>query len=234
MDQLKLFWNSIRSNPYFVAFEGGVSGALMNYLYDELGAGRLDFSAAGLKKLAAFCVLGGVTAVRLLRRPQTVPTIVATVPPSNKITDVPATLVPADPNAVPAQPTIPTKPLIVLAFAAVLLPLGITTMGCATATAPTPPLAPGYSNPADQTMGQTLAAAHSFYEKVQKNAEAGTMILSAPEKAAMNDLATAINVAQTTYLAYHSGTVTQAQAQATVDAMTAKQTAAETLIPGVK
>jgi hypothetical protein len=109
MNKLKAFWDSIRSNKYFVAFEGGASGVLLNYVYDFGTTGHLDFSKAGLQKLAVAVVTGGITAVRLLYRPQPTPTIVATIPPSTELEDVPATLKPADPKAIPAQPTAPKE-----------------------------------------------------------------------------------------------------------------------------
>jgi hypothetical protein len=104
VNKLKLFWDSIRSNPYFVAFEGGATGALGNYLYDAATTQHLDFSRAGFQKLAACAITGGITAVRLLYRPQPVPTVVATIPPSKQIEDVPASLEPLDPKAKKEQP----------------------------------------------------------------------------------------------------------------------------------
>lgn len=89
MDTLKKFWISIRSNPYFVAFEGGATGALGDFIADALSSGHLDFSRAGLQKLAVFALTGGLTAVRLLVRP---------VPPSTK--DVPAIVEPVDPKTI--------------------------------------------------------------------------------------------------------------------------------------
>jgi len=85
------------------------------------------------------------------------------------------------------------------------LGLGIGWMiGCTTATAPTPPLAPGYTSQADQTMGEILAGAHSFYTSIQQQSAAGTMTLSATEKQAFNVFAVSLNTAQTVYLAYHA------------------------------
>jgi hypothetical protein len=104
VNQLIKLWNSIRSNPYFAAFEGGASGALVNFLYDAATAGHLDFSKTGLEKCLTFAFTGGITAVRLLYRPQPVPTVVATVPPSTAIVDVAAKLTPIDPNAKKEQP----------------------------------------------------------------------------------------------------------------------------------
>ena len=54
--------------------------------------------------------------------------------------------------------------------------------GCATATAPPQPLAPGYQSTADQTMGEILAGAHAFYQSIQQQSAAGTMVLTPVEK----------------------------------------------------
>src|ERR1017187_3080433 len=76
-------------------------------------------------------------------------------------------------------------------------------VGCATATSPTPPLAPGYQNTADQTMGEILAAAHAFYQSIQQQSASGQMTLSATEKQAFNTFGVTLNGAQQVYLAYH-------------------------------
>jgi hypothetical protein len=62
-------WMAVRSNPYFVAFEGGVTGVAVNFIDDALRTGKIDFSLDGLHKLATLCAVGGLTAVRLLYRP---------------------------------------------------------------------------------------------------------------------------------------------------------------------
>ena len=122
--------------------------------------------------------------------------------------------------------------------------------GCATATAPTPPTAPGYANQTDQQMGATLRAADGYYKTVQcetqgKNWKFGVgcvsdpnitspMVLSVAEQTAMNDLMTALNLANAAYTGYHAGTQTEAAAQAAINTASVKQSAAQALIPGVK
>jgi hypothetical protein len=73
LEQLSLavrqIWLTVRSNKYFVAFEGGVYGAFVNYASEGLMTGKLDFSKAGLEKMLAFMLTGGATAVQLLLRP---------------------------------------------------------------------------------------------------------------------------------------------------------------------
>ena len=66
---MKQLWLSIRQNTYFVAFEGGASGAVLSFANDALSQGHLDFSKQGLQRLALVALTGGVTAVRLLYRP---------------------------------------------------------------------------------------------------------------------------------------------------------------------
>ena len=69
MQFLKQLWLSVRGNPYFVAFEGGATGAALSFINDALSTGHLDFSKQGLQRLGVIALTGGVTAVRLLYRP---------------------------------------------------------------------------------------------------------------------------------------------------------------------
>ena len=62
-------WLTVRSNRYFVSFEGGATGAAVSFLYNAAKSGHLDFSSNGLHKLGAAVIVGGITAVRLLSRP---------------------------------------------------------------------------------------------------------------------------------------------------------------------
>src|ERR1035437_2761302 len=117
--------------------------------------------------------------------------------------------------------------------------------GCATATAPTPPLAPGngYINIYDQQMAQILSGARTFYNTVQCETQTlnwsqaaqqciadpaipQPMFLSATEKAAFRDFMASLNAAETLHLAYHNGTgTTQAAAQNAVNTVQLKQAA---------
>ena len=66
----KGLWLSVRSNRYFVAFEGGALGVLGKFLDDAaFGGHSLDLSPAGLKHLALSAAVAGYVAVRLLVRP---------------------------------------------------------------------------------------------------------------------------------------------------------------------
>ncbi len=112
------------------------------------------------------------------------------------------------------------------------LVLAVAMAGCATPNKPAPPLAPGYSNQADQTMGEALAAAHAFSQRMQADAANGTFKPTVGESKAMDDLGIAINFAQPLYLAYHAGTGSQQAAQSAVDQVTMKQAAVQAM--GVK
>jgi hypothetical protein len=107
-------------------------------------------------------------------------------------------------------------------------------MGCGAKANPTTPaqLAPGYQNSADQQMGEILAGAHAFYNSIQQQQAAGQLGLTDTAKAAFNQFGTALNAAQTVYLAYHSGTATQAQAQTAVNQVQSQQAALP--LPGAK
>lgn len=108
----------------------------------------------------------------------------------------------------------------------------VTTVGCVKPNTTTPPaaLAPGYTSPADQSMGEILAAAHGFYTKIQADVAAGTYTPSATEKTALNNFSQALNSAQVAYLAFHNGVGGQAAAQTAVNQVQAQQTALQAQI----
>ena len=110
------------------------------------------------------------------------------------------------------------------ALAALALALALT--GCKTATS-TQPLAPGYLNPADQSMGEILAGARSFYTTIQQESASGQLTLNATAKLSLNDFGVALNAAESVYLAYHANpTAANQQAAATaVNNVSAKQAA---------
>lgn len=66
---VKSVWLSVRGNPVFVAFEGGATGAAIDFIDDALASGHVDFSREGIHKLIIIALTGGITAVRLLYRP---------------------------------------------------------------------------------------------------------------------------------------------------------------------
>lgn len=121
-------------------------------------------------------------------------------------------------------------------FKAILLALALTiplgTVGCkpATSTTPATAVAPGYTSPADQTMGEILAAAHGFYARIQADIAAGTYTPAPAEKTTLNNFASALNSAQIAYLAFHNGVGSQAAAQAAVNQVQTQQTALQAQI----
>lgn len=119
---------------------------------------------------------------------------------------------------------------------AILLSAATITTGCKAASTTTPPqaLAPGYTNSADQMMGQTIVGAHAFYVTIQADIAAGRYTPSAAEKTALNGFAVALNAAQIVYIGYHAGTSTQAQAQSAVNAVIAQQSALQATLTGGK
>ncbi len=114
--------------------------------------------------------------------------------------------------------------LSLLALAGMLLVVASCLPGCKTSTSTTPQtLAPGYNNPADQTMGVTLAAIVGFVNQEKVNYAALPPAQQAAEKPFLNDLITATDLANATYTAYHSGTATQAAAQSAISKAQASQ-----------
>lgn len=107
--------------------------------------------------------------------------------------------------------------------------------GCKTASSTTAPqsLAPGYQSALDQTLGETLSALNGFATQESANYQTASADIQATEKAPLNAFILAVNLANASYVAYHSGTQTQAQAQS---AITNAQSAQTTLIAaqGVK
>lgn len=108
----------------------------------------------------------------------------------------------------------------VLALSLILLPL----FGCGAVSGPPVPPAPGYSSPADQVLGQSLAAVTAFRDSEKDNYQCGPVAAAAKtclsdaqkaaEKSSLNTLIDTVDVANVAYLAFHAGTQTLAQAQA--------------------
>jgi hypothetical protein len=109
--------------------------------------------------------------------------------------------------------------------------IALSLTGCPSSTV-TPPLAPGYQNAADQSMGEILAGARRFYVSIQTQTGNGSLTLGPSIKAAFNDFGVSLNAADSVYLAYHAGTATEAQAQAQVNIVQSKQAALP--LPGAK
>lgn len=121
------------------------------------------------------------------------------------------------------------KVIIALSFGCALgVAAGMFT-GCAKATAP----APGYITSTDQSVGQDLAAVTAFRDQEKINYAGKSASAQATEKPYLNTLIDAVNLANTAYIAYHSGSGTLAQVQS---AVTSAQSAQATLLSsqGVK
>jgi hypothetical protein len=101
--------------------------------------------------------------------------------------------------------------------------LALPLLGCPSATAPAPPLAPGYTTQFDQTAGQTLAAAHALVAKATADYPSLTPAQQATEKPILNAFVSAVNTADSVYLAFHQGTATQAQVQTQLNAVATAQ-----------
>lgn len=99
--------------------------------------------------------------------------------------------------------------------------------GCAAATSTTPPtaLAPRYTSAADQAAGQTLAAAHALVSKAVTDYTSLTPAQQATVKGPLNAFVTAVNTADSIYIAFHAGTATITQVNAAVTQVTSTQTA---------
>src|SRR5271168_1706273 len=56
IDQVKLLWQKLRSNPTFVAISGLFFGAVGDSVFEELQTGKLDLSRAGVHRILASAV----------------------------------------------------------------------------------------------------------------------------------------------------------------------------------
>lgn len=91
----------------------------------------------------------------------------------------------------------------------------INTVACKPTTI-TQPLAPGYLNTTDQTMGEALAALNAFANQEKVNFAALPADKQTVERPFLNDLIAATNLANEAYRNYHGSTMTQQQAQTAI------------------
>ena len=117
--------------------------------------------------------------------------------------------------------------VLLLSTTLLLLP-----MGCATATAPTPPLVPGALNQFDQTSYASLLTAQASYNSLLASYKANPTVL-APLKAPLDAAARAINLADTAWQAYHAAgaAATSTQQAAVTTALAAAQTSLAAVKP---
>jgi hypothetical protein len=67
---LKAVWLTVKSNPVFVAVSSAAAGAIVSAVQDEMASGKIDWTRAGLNKLAGYAVTAAVAAlVHLYRTP---------------------------------------------------------------------------------------------------------------------------------------------------------------------
>ena len=97
---LKL-WNSVKSNPIFVTVSSATTGAVVSFIQDEMASGKIDFTRGGINKLTGYAVTAAIAALIHLYRPSPNPQVLATIPPSTTVQEVPAKLIPENPAAVP-------------------------------------------------------------------------------------------------------------------------------------
>lgn len=107
----------------------------------------------------------------------------------------------------------------------VLCVLLLLPLGCVTATAPTPPLAPGYTSPTDQQFGTSLAAARALANQATIDFGKLTPAQQATEANALHAFVAAINAADQLYAAYHVGQASPAQVQAGLTQVSSTQAA---------
>jgi hypothetical protein len=60
------FWTWLRSNPYFMAALGAVTGTVINTLHQEVLAGKIDFSLKGWESLGMSALGTAILAVYAL------------------------------------------------------------------------------------------------------------------------------------------------------------------------
>ena len=103
----------------------------------------------------------------------------------------------------------------------------LTVTGCKPVGTTTSPaaLAPGYLNTQDQNMGEALNTAHGVVGGLLQQATSGSFVPSAAEKASINGLVVALNLADAAYQGYHAGTVSEASAATAVSTVQNQQQA---------
>jgi hypothetical protein len=65
---VKQLWQSVRSNPLFVAASSAAVGAVVSSLQDELASGHIDWTRAGWNKLMGYAFTAAIAAVVHLYR----------------------------------------------------------------------------------------------------------------------------------------------------------------------
>lgn len=123
---------------------------------------------------------------------------------------------------------IPAALLAKLTVAALLtlsLPATLPLAGChaVSATTPSAALIPNATNSFDSAAYLSITGARSL----AKSWSAGSKLLTLAERSALNSMIDALNSADIVYAAYHAGTATQAQLQASLDKVSAAQSSVQ-------
>lgn len=112
----------------------------------------------------------------------------------------------------------------------VLLLMGSGFLGCkaastsGAATAPTLTFA--------QATNASLQAAHKFGMDIAASVQSGQLVLTATQKQAFDAFSASLNATDALFIAYESGTATQAQVTTSLANTTALQTSAQTALEG--
>ena len=93
--------------------------------------------------------------------------------------------------------------------ASILTLLLAISVGCAKRTSTSPPAPPTNSiNTVDAKLNETLQPIHAFVKSLVEQNNAGTVTLTANQKALLNQLVTDVNVADALYQAWHNAGAT--------------------------
>ena len=130
-----------------------------------------------------------------------------------------------------------TRYTLSLALIAMLLVVGI---GCAKKSNTNPPsqaLPTNAINQVDADMNSTLQPIHAFVASIVAQNNAGTLTLTVSQKAQLNTLVNAVNLADSTYQTWHAAGAPasgQAQVQTAITNAQTAQTALNATIQGGK
>ena len=118
------------------------------------------------------------------------------------------------------------------------LAICLSVVGCAKKTTTSVPAAPpaGSLNTADATIDQTLEPIHAFVQSMVTQNNTGAIMLTAADKALLNQLVTDVNAADAVYLAWRTagGTGSTTQVNTAIAKAQADQTSLNASIQGGK
>ena len=103
MSKLQAFWNTLKSNPVFVAAWTAFAGAFGKEVMTAYTTGKLDWSLQSWQQMGAAAALMAIVSLVHLYIIPANPTVPATIPPSTTVVDVPAKIEPVDPKTIPTE-----------------------------------------------------------------------------------------------------------------------------------